>query len=439
MNDRRMRSGYTEMEEGSPQGATGFQAEYGAMLSSLAMEGATGHQAEYRARLASLAMEIAQMDTYDQGFLRSLLPATPERFTPAGYGPDVPVPSDTEFRHSTGDRKQRSRGQVGASSGRPVVAPVRNPWTPCTDDTGLGQATPVRDYGNAYKPFIPHMPPPPHYNTPVPPKFAMFSGEGQKNEPSYAQWRSEVHSVWRSGIYQETIVMTNVRHSLRGRAADVLLAMGSDVSVQQLLETLDVRFGDVRPSDMTLEQFFTARQLPTESVSAWGCRLEDLLSRVTDSRSAAAARAMLRSRYWSGLYSDKIRNALRHHFDEGSDFEALLRQARILEQEPSTATVQQAVAPQGQDKLDLILKQLTELTTRVQTLESKMSMSEQPPAASVQKPAALSSVSNPGSSGMVPTPSEQSGQFPGRCYACGQPGHKRGSPNYPKTVSGNGI
>ena len=91
--------------------------------------------------------------------------------------------------------------------------------------------------------------------------------------------------------------MTNVRRSLQGRAADVLLAMGSEVSVQQLLEKLDVRFGDVRPSDMTLEQFFTARQLPAESVSPWGCRLEDLLSRVTDSRSAAAARTMLHSRY----------------------------------------------------------------------------------------------------------------------------------------------
>ena len=259
MNDRRMRSGYTEMEEGSPQGATGFQGEYGARLSSLAMEGATGHQAEYRARLASLAMEIAQINTYDQGFLKSLLPATPERFTPAGHGPDVHVPGDTGFRHATDDRSQRSRGQVGASSGHPVEAPVRNPYTLCTDDTGLGQAIPVQHYSNPYTPFVPHMPPPPHYNTPVPPKFAMFSGEGQKNEPSYAQWRSEVHIIWRSGIYQEAIVMTNVRRSPRGRAADVLLAMGSEVSVQQLLEKLDVRFGDVHPSDRTLEQFFTAR------------------------------------------------------------------------------------------------------------------------------------------------------------------------------------
>ena len=432
MTDWRLRSRRTEMmEEGSPQGETGYQAEYGARLASLAMEGATGYQTEYKARLASLAMEFSSMNMSDQEFLRALLPTAPGNATPARHVSDVSL-ADVGFSPPVGGQNRNRGSRVGASSMRPVVPPVRNLWTP--DEPGLGQV-------NHYRPDPPlmyHMPPPPHYTTPVPPKFAMFSGEGLKNEPSYAQWRSEVHSVWQSGIYQDVMLMTNVRHSLRGRAADVLLAMGSEVSVQQLLEKLDVRFGDVRPSDMTLEQFFTARQLPTESVSAWGCRLEDLLSRVTDSRSAVAARAMLSSRYWSGLYSDKIRNALRHHFDEGSDFEALLRQARILEQEPSTATVQQAVAPQGQDKLDLILKQLTELTTRVQTLELKMSMSERPPTVTAQEPAALSSVSNPGS-GMVPTPSQPSHQFPGRCYACGQPGHKRGSPNCPKTVSGNGI
>ena len=178
-------------------------------------------------------------------------------------------------------------------------------------------------------------------------------------------------------------------------------------------------------------------------MSAWGCRLEDLLSRVTDSRSAAAARTMLHSRYWSGLYSDKIRNALRHHYDEGADFEALLRQARITEQQPSGATVQQAVTSQSLDKLDAILKQLTQLTTRVQTLETKLAGMERPSTSSMHESQVLPSVSNPGSSGMsstlAPTPSQQSCQFPGRCYACGQPGHMRGSPNCPKTVLGNGI
>ena len=416
MTDWRLRSTRTaEMEEGSPLGATGYQGEYSA-------------------RLADLVMEFASMDMSDQEFLRSLLPTAPGNVTPARH---VSVASDVGFSPPVGSQNHNSGSRVGASSAHPIVPPIRNLWTP--DEPGLGQV-------NHYRPDPPlmyHVPPPPHYTTPVPPKFAMFSGEGQKNEPSYAQWRSEVHSVWRSGIYQDAMVMTTVRRSLRGRAADVLLAMGSEVSVQQLLEKFDVRFGDVRPSDMTLEQFFTARQLPTESVSAWGCRLEDLLSRVTDSRSAAAARTMLRSRYWSGLYSDKIRNALRHHFDEGADFEALLRQARITEQEPSGATVQQAVAFQSQDKLDAILKQLTELTTRVQTLETKLAGMERPSTSSLHESQVLPSVSNPGSSGMsntlAPTPSQQSRQFPGRCYACGQPGHKRGSPNCHKTVSGNGI
>ena len=89
----------------------------------------------------------------------------------------------------------------------------------------------------------------------------MFSGDGQKHDTSYAQWRSEVHSVWRSGLYQEAMVVTSIKRSLRGRAADVLLAMGADVSVEQVLAKFDVRFGDVQPNDKALEHFFSARHL----------------------------------------------------------------------------------------------------------------------------------------------------------------------------------
>ena len=214
------------------------------------------------------------------------------------------------------------------------------------------------------------MPPQVHYTTLVPPRLAMFSGEGQKGESSYAQWRSELDNVWHSGLYQEVLIMNSVRNSLHGRAADALLAMGSNVSVEQVLARVDVRFGDVRPSDRTLQQFFTARQLTNESVSAWGCRLEDLLSQVNDPDGAVAARSMLRSQYWSGLYSDQIRNALRHHFDEGIDFEALLSQARIAEQEPCMMATQQGVYSLDQDKLDTLIQQLKALVSKVQKLEN---------------------------------------------------------------------
>ena len=73
----------------------------------------------------------------------------------------------------------------------------------------------------------PHMPPIAQYTALVPPRFVVFSGEGLKQETLFAQWRSEVQSVWQSGLYQEAIVMTSIKCSLRGRAADVLLAIGT--------------------------------------------------------------------------------------------------------------------------------------------------------------------------------------------------------------------
>ena len=247
---------------------------------------------------------------------------------------------------------------------------------------------------------------------------------------------------WRPMRDQEALIMNSVRRSLRGRAADVLLAMGSNVSVEQVLAKFDVRFGDVRPSDRTLEQFFTARQLPNESVSAWGCRLEDLLSQVNDPDGAVAARAMLRSRYWSGLYSDQIRNALRHHFDEGIDFEALLRQARIAEQEPCRMATQQGVYSLDQDKLDTLMQQLKALVSKVQKLET-MSVDVQNSHSSVAQdnvtcPSMPTSVS-PLMSHTVVSATTGSHQFQGLCYACGQPGHKRGSSECSKTVSGKGL
>ena len=262
----------------------------------------------------------------------------------------------------------------------------------------------------------------------MPPKLGFFSGEGHKNEASYPQWRSEVESVVKTGIYQDAMVITNIRRSLCGRAADVLLAMGSDVNVRQILEKFDVRFGDVFPNDVTLEQFFTARQLPSESMAAWGCRLEELLSQVRDPSSVSAASSMLRSRYWSGIYSDRFWNALRHHFDDGADFESLLKYARIAEQEPSSAIAQQSVAGTQHDKLDQILAQLKDLNARVQELEMKCSYGDSSVPMGVQRSVAPASVP------AVLPPVNNSRPFKGKCYDCGVVGHRRGSSECPGAV-----
>ena len=148
---------------------------------------------------------------------------------------------------------------------------------------------------------------------------------------------------------------------------------------------------------------------------------------------------MLRSRYWSGLYSDQIKNALRHHFDDGADFEVLLRQARMAEQEPDRMSAQQSQSLQNQDKLDIIMQQLSEMNSKMQEMETKLVEFEESLTRQTKDsetcPPVPSLKSSVGSQTSTVTKSPT--QFPGKCYACGQVGHKQGSSERPKTVVRN--
>ena len=157
-----------------------------------------GSQTGYESRLASLAMEITRMNVSDREFLRSLFSSGPAQ-------------------NLMSPRKDMSSS---ANTSRVAVPTHSSP-----------QAT------------LSQIPALTHCATLVPPKFSIFLGEGQKHESSYPQWRSEIHSVWSSDLYKESMVLSNTRRSLRGRAADVLLAMGSDISVEQVLQNLTLGLG----------------------------------------------------------------------------------------------------------------------------------------------------------------------------------------------------
>ena len=398
---------------------------------------------EYGSRMSNLVMEFSRMGSSDRQFLRVLLdsgggidhgsaqiPHTSEVRHRVAFTPEpelYPNPERVLYTPSQPPTDSELAQRLGHSY-RPIA--VSQTLFPSPVVSGCFQRP--SQYQN--NPPVPQIPAPPAsgFSSPVPPKLGFFSGEGHKNEASYPQWKSEVESVLKTGIYSEAMVITNVRRSLRGRAADVVLAMGSDVTVRQILDKFDVRFGDIFPNDVTLEQFFTARQLPSESMAAWGCRLEDLLSRVRDLSSASAARSMLRSRYWSGIYSDRVRNALRHHFDDGVDFESLLKHARIAEQEPSSAVVQQSVVDaqrNAPDKLDQILAQLRDLNARVQELEKTCFYGDSSVPPGLQQSVA------PTFAPAVPPRVSNSRPFKGNCYDCGVVGHRRGSPECSGAVS----
>ena len=165
------------------------------------------------------------------------------------------------------------------------------------------------------------------------PKIAFFSGEeGKSGDVKFGQWRSEVVSLMNEG-YSEPVILQGIRRSLRGTAAEVLHNLPRPVSVTDILTKFDVVFGIVLSMEHLLEDFYNATQLPTEKVVVWGCRLESILSRLRERGLSSDSNAMLRSRFWHGLSDLKIKNALRHKFDNGDSFQELLTSARSVEHE----------------------------------------------------------------------------------------------------------
>ena len=94
-----------------------------------------------------------------------------------------------------------------------------------------------------------------------------------------------------------------------------------------------MNFGNVLSSDTLNERYWNARQSDSETVTSWGCRLEELLSQLTDKGAISSDTrvSMLRSKFFNGLQSETMKARLQHHFDMGSPYETLLKSARNLE------------------------------------------------------------------------------------------------------------
>ena len=220
-------------------------------------QGPTGVDQEYGSRMSSLVREFTRMAASDREFLRVLLdsggeidrgsPQTPYtselRYMGSFFTPESELyhnpgcilltpsqaPPDSVFGQRPAHRSNPAPVLHGPLSPADAVfahrPPGYNPTAvpqtlfPLPADSGYSHR---RDPSYNHPP-LPQVPAPPAsgFPSPVPPKLGFFSGQGHKNEASYPQWRSGVESVVKTGIYQEAMVITNIRRSLRGRAADV--------------------------------------------------------------------------------------------------------------------------------------------------------------------------------------------------------------------------
>ncbi|ELT96690.1 hypothetical protein CAPTEDRAFT_210050 [Capitella teleta] len=200
-----------------------------------------------------------------------------------------------------------------------------------------------------------------HSGFPVP-RVGVFSGEEGKGKVSFQQWVFEVRGLLQGALYGDEVVLQAVRRSLRSKAADVVLRLGSGAGVDAIMEKME----------HILEEFYTARQGARESVAEWACRIEELVAQLErrDALSAGAAHGMLRTKFYSGLSRSQLKSALRYQFDGGESYAKLLVAARFAELEVSSVGSNQVgVESMLNDKLDKVLGEMSSIRKRVERLE----------------------------------------------------------------------
>jgi hypothetical protein len=325
------------------------------------------------------------------------------------------------------------------ATANPTGSPVGTGSPLSTGSPPFVTATPAPFVPAMAAPFVPAMATPFVTATPAPPqniisaplpRLSQFSGDPGTKDVCYQQWKCELLDISHDQVYSTHQISQCVRRSLRGTAADVLLHLGTDITVPAVIDKFDNIFGDVLPPEVLLEQFYTARQKAGELVATWACRLEDILAKLK-ARSPASCDAdssdMLRSKFWSGLASEKVKGALRHRYDGGAVYSDLLVAARIAELEspsPITLAASQKVNQQQQveskmlSALETLTKQLSEVQQRLGRLESGGQARSQSSPNSSQNP------SNNSSQNLSNNSSQNQRRFYGKCFKCREFGHR---------------
>ena len=167
-----------------------------------------------------------------------------------------------------------------------------------------------------------------------------FSGsEGpQKGETTYEVWSLKVKCLQSSSVLPEPILLQSIRNSLKGSARSLLVPLGQNATVADILAKLDGFYANVSCSETLIQSFYSDYQKEAESVVSFASRIEQTLSRAVKSGhiNGIAKDAMLRSKFWTGLKSQSLKNSTRHLCDTIKDFPSLLREIRKVDQEENS-------------------------------------------------------------------------------------------------------
>ena len=200
-----------------------------------------------------------------------------------------------------------------------------------------------------------------------------FSGDG-KNDVPFDLWKYEVKCLY-DEQHSKDVLRHAIRRSLRGEAARIVMRLGSKVTIDGIIEKLECVYGEVEAEDVLLTEFYSARQKDSEDVSAWSCRLENLLDKaMSDETSSKDKNKLLRIMFWSGLRED-MKDITGYLFESNKDYDQLRGAVRRIEQghkrrqEEHTSTNKQ---PASCKAIASGSSQLSDLTAMIQQLSTEV-------------------------------------------------------------------
>ena len=112
------------------------------------------------------------------------------------------------------------------------------------------------------------------------PKLSAFSGEAANLEVSFDQWSYELQTLRKS--YNDLALREGIQCPLRGGAADVVHNMGPSVSLDLIIKKFAIVYGNVKPFDLLMRDFYRADQGEDEIIPYYATRIEGLLSQIRD-------------------------------------------------------------------------------------------------------------------------------------------------------------
>ena len=202
----------------------------------------------------------------------------------------------------------------------------------------------------------------------------MSTFSGSSKDCSFEQFRYDVQCLLKQGC-PERMVLTAIKRSIKGQAQEIVLHMGKDATVIDIITQFDMMFGDVNSPHVLLAQFYSASKAPDESITDWYARLEDIASKIARKDGNVISPnnydILVNTQFWNKMCDERMKNVLQHKFDELAGSPQFTMEARKIESEfagheVKLQQVHPEMSPATERGFEVILARLSTLEKEIQ-------------------------------------------------------------------------